>query len=209
MAPGYQHLGLEALFAMARKTPLELTRERFIFVRHGETDGNRLKIFQFAEQPLNAAGIAQAEAAAAALAGHRVGAIRASTMRRAWHTAEIVGRPHGIVPEPHDDLRERWFGDLVGTPSRRHDWRHSPPNGETLEYFVMRTQRGLHKALSGNGDATVVAHGGTLYVLAPSLGLDLDDNLYANATPLLFERSGPRWRATRLADTGAESNNIV
>lgn len=209
MAPGYQHLGLDALFEMARNTPLTLARERFVFVRHGETDGNRQKIFQFAEQPLNAAGIAQAEAACAALVGHPIGAIRASTMQRAWHTAEIIGRPHGIAPEPFDDLRERWFGDLVGTPSRRHDWRDAPPNGETLAWFVTRTQRGLAKALAGQDDAAIVAHGGTLYVLAPSLGLDLDDDLYANATPLLFERMGSRWHATRLADTGAESNNIV
>ena len=208
--PGYRHLGLDALFELARASPLSPACTSFHFVRHGETDGNHLRIFQTAEQPLNARGLAQAEAASAALAKSGLERIVASTMARAWVTAEAIARPHGLKPLPEDGLRERWFGDLVGTPSLNHDWRDAPPNGETLATFVTRTQAGLRRALVG-ADTTrtaLVGHGGVLYVLAPSLGIELTTDMLANATPMLFERHGTGWRATRLADTGGRSDNV-
>lgn len=207
--PGYRHRGLEELFRMARETPLTLDRDNFIFIRHGETDGNFSKIFQSADQPLNARGLEQARKAAECLLGQRLQKVMASTMRRAWHTAEIVSEPHKIVPFAAERLRERWFGDLVGTPSHDHDWRDSPPNGETLAYFVERTQLGLRQALAPPESTALVAHGGTLYVLAASLGLDLDNEAYANATPLLIERAGSGWKATRLAASTGSGDNIA
>ncbi len=130
-------------------------------------------------------------------------------MPRAWVTAEIVGRPHSLAPEPEDGLRERWFGDLVGTPSKDYDWRECPPNGETLALFVERTQRALTQTLSIATSTALVAHGGTLYVLDASLGLDLTSEDYANATPLLITRSGSRWRVTRLAQSTGSGENIA
>jgi probable phosphoglycerate mutase len=208
--PGYQHRGLDELFRMAREEPLTPRCTRFLFVRHGETDGNHARIFQAAEQPLNGRGLAQAEAASEALKGERIERIVASTMPRAWVTAEILGRPHNLAPEPEEGLRERWFGDLVGKSSADHDWRDAPPNGETLDFFVRRSRQGIERALSlaDTKHSTLVAHGGILYVLGPALGIDLETRHLANATPLLFERIGTKWRARRLADVGADSDNV-
>lgn len=208
--PGYHHRGLDELFRLARVDPLQPECTSFFFVRHGETDGNHARIFQSADQPLNARGLAQAEAASEALKGERLERIVASTMARAWVTAEIVGRPHTLVPEPEEGLRERWFGDLVGTPSHDHDWRHDPPNGETLATFVARSRAGIAKALdhAGTKRSTLVAHGGILYVLGPALGIDLETRHLANGTPLLFERAGAGWRARCIADTGGASDNV-
>ena len=209
--PGYLHRGLDELFQIARATPIEPACDTFYFVRHGETDGNHQRIFQRADQPLNARGLEQAQAAASVLSAHPLQRIVASTMDRAWVTAEILGRPHGLAPEPEDGLRERWFGDLVGTPSADHDWRDDPPNGETLSGFVSRTQAGIRRGLA---DAHVkrtvlVGHGGILYVLAPSLGLELATEMLANATPMRFDRDGAAWRMTRLADIGASGDNVA
>ena len=209
--PGYLHRGLDELFRIARATPIEPACDTFYFVRHGETDGNYQRIFQRADQPLNARGLEQAQAAATVLRAHPLQRIVASTMNRAWVTAEILGRQHGLAPEPEDGLRERWFGDLVGTPSADHDWRDDPPNGETLATFVSRTQTGIRRGLA---DAHVkrtvlVGHGGILYVLAPSLGLELATEVLANATPLRFDRDGAAWRMTRLADIGARGDNVA
>lgn len=208
--PGYLHRGLDELFRMAREDPLTPRCARFFFVRHGETDGNHARIFQAAEQPLNALGLAQAGAASDALRGERIERIVSSTMPRAWVTAEIVGHPHSVVPEPEEGLRERWFGDLVGTSSADHDWRDIPPNGEALDLFVRRARQGIDRALShaDRKHSTLVAHGGILYVLAPTLGIDLETHHLANATPLLFERNGTKWRARRLADIDADSDNV-
>ncbi|MGE0767854.1 MAG: histidine phosphatase family protein [Hyphomicrobiaceae bacterium] len=210
--PGYLHRGLDSLFDLARSTPLSPECDRFYFIRHGETDGNAKRIFQHAEIPLNARGMAQAEAAAAALANAKLEQIFASTMTRAWVTAEAVGRPHGLKPIAEVGLRERWFGDLVGTPSHDHDWRDDPPNGETLAQFVTRTQAGVVRSLlnAGKMQTAMVGHGGILYVLAPSLGLDITTELLANATPLLFERcDGAAWKVTRVADVGASGDNVA
>jgi probable phosphoglycerate mutase len=131
-------------------------------------------------------------------------------MARAWTTAEIIARPHRLSPEPEDGLRERWFGDLVGTPSHDHDWRDDPPNGETLATFVSRTQAGIVRGLNNahRQRTALVGHGGILYVLAPSLGIDIDTPMLANATPLRFDRHGSGWRVTRIADTGGRGDNV-
>ena len=154
--------------------------------------------------------MAQAEAASAALAKVRLQRIVASTMDRAWTTAGVIARPHGLTPIPEDGLRERWFGDLVGTSSADHDWRDSPPNGETLATFVSRTQAGIARGLTGAGKlhTALVGHGGILYVLAPSLGIEIETPMLANATPLRFDRRGNDWRVTRLADTGGRGDNV-
>ncbi len=209
--PGYLHRGLDELFRMARETPLVPDCASFHFIRHGETDGNHKRIFQHAEIPLNARGLAQAEAASTALAMARLERIVSSTMTRAWTTAEIIGRPHGLKPEPEEGLRERWFGDLVGTPSHDHDWRDSPPNGETLAIFVRRTQAGITRGLNNahRQRTALVGHGGILYVLAPSLGIEIDTPLLANAMPLRFDRDGKKWRVTRVADTGGRGDNVA
>ena len=208
--PGYLHRGLDELFRMARAAPLSPDCDSFHFIRHGETDGNHKRIFQPAEIPLNARGLGQAEAASAALAMAGLQRIVASTMARAWTTAEIIGRPHGVAPEAEAGLRERWFGDLVGTPSHDHDWREDPPNGETLATFVSRTQAGISRGLADarSRSTALVAHGGVLYVLAPSLGLDLTTEMLANATPMRFDRAGAGWKVTRLADTGGRGDNV-
>lgn len=206
--PGYRHRGLEELFRLACERPMPIACERFIFVRHGETDGNFSKIFQAADQQLNARGLEQAQRAAECLAGQRLKRVAASTMQRAWRTAEILSVPHKLTPEPAEGLRERWFGDLVGTPSADYDWRNSPSNGEALAVFVERTQRGLVDALKPTGFSALVAHGGTLYVLAASLGLELGTGDYANCTPLLIERSGKGWQVTRLAASTGSGDNI-
>jgi probable phosphoglycerate mutase len=209
---GYLHRGLDELFRMARASPLTPDCESFHFIRHGETDGNHQRIFQRADQPLNARGLAQAEAASAALARAGLERIVASTMDRAWVTAEVIARPHGLAPIPEDGLRERWFGDLVGTPSHDHDWREDPPNGETLATFVARTQAGIARSLveAVRMKTALVGHGGILYVLAPSLGLEISTPMLANATPLLFERrAGKAWRVTRLAETGGRGDNVA
>jgi glucosyl-3-phosphoglycerate phosphatase len=192
--------GLDEVRRLAAVRPLRPRARRFIFLRHGETEGNARRVYQHAEIPLNQNGLEQARRAASYLRTHPVERILASDMRRAWQTAqaaaEVVGAP--VTAEPR--LRERWFGDLVGTPSHDLDWRHEPPNGETLRDFVARTQAGLKDALDAVASTLVVAHGGSLYVLVFSLGADLLEQHIANATPLLFEFEAQtsQWRISNI-----------
>ncbi len=193
--------GLDEVRRLAAARPLKPRARRFIFLRHGETEGNARRIYQPPDIPLNPAGQAQARRAAEYLREHPIERILASDMRRAWETAlaaaEMVRAP--VIPEPR--LRERWFGDLVGTSSTDLDWRKEPPNGESLHEFVVRTQAGILDALDTDASTLLVAHGGSLYVLVFSLGADLLEQHIANATPLLFEYESDtdRWRISNIA----------
>lgn len=193
--------GLDEVRRLAVARPLKPRARRFIFLRHGETEGNARRVYQPPEIPLNPTGLAQARRAAEYLRAHSVARILASDMRRAWQTAEaaaqIVGAP--VIAEPR--LRERWFGDLVGQSSAELNWRNEPPNGESLPDFIARTQAGFHDALDSEAPTLLVAHGGPLYVLVFSLGADLLEQHIANATPLLFEfeAGASRWRISNIA----------
>ncbi len=193
--------GLDEVQRLAAARPLRPRARRFIFLRHGETEGNARRVYQPPEIPLNQRGEQQARLAAEYLRQHAVERILASDMRRAWQTAQaaaaMVGAP--LIAEPR--LRERWFGDLVGTSSTDLDWRNEPPNGESLSEFIARTQAGLSDALDTDAATLLVAHGGSLYVLVFSLGAELLEQHIANATPLLFEfeSAAARWRISNIA----------
>ena len=193
--------GLDEVRRLAAQRPLQPRARRFIFLRHGETEGNAQRVYQGPEIPLNARGLEQARLAAEYLREHLVERILASDMRRAWQTAQaaakIVRAP--LIAEPR--LRERWFGDLIGQSSQDLDWRHEPPNGECLRDFVARTQEAFGDALASDAATLLVAHGGPLYVLVFSLGAELLEQHIANATPLLFEYEAQAggWRISNIA----------
>jgi len=200
----FHQMGLQEMQRLAGARPTTIAAKRFWFLRHGETEGNATRIIQHAEIPLNANGFAQAERAAQALKDQPFTRIFGSTMTRAWQTAEAVARVTAkpLTPEPR--LRERWFGDLVGTTSVGLNWSIDPSNGDRLADFVERTCACAQDLLAIDEPTLLVAHGGNLYALAMSLGATLELEYIANATPLLFEQGTDvqgrvQWRISPLA----------
>lgn len=192
-------LNIEALFALAAAPPLECAVDHFYFCRHGQTEGNFTRIYQAPDIPLNETGRAQAAKAGDKLATVEFREIFCSDYRRAHETgmtiAEITGKPLTL----HEGLRERFFGDFIGTSSVNLDWAAHPPNGESLEEFVERTKAGLTEILSVPGDPPlIVAHGGTLRVLVAALGAAVDEPARQNATPMSVERRADGWHVTLL-----------
>lgn len=190
--------GLRQLARLAAAEPLAPACDHFYFLRHGQTECNARRIFQATDEPLSALGLQQAARAAELLAGEPIRSIVSSNVHRALTTAHAVSAPHGISPVVFDGLRERNFGALIGTSSANIDWACEPEGGETLPEFVSRKRAALEKALSHPAPVLIVAHGGSLYVLAALLGVPIDMSVLGNAQPLRFERSDPAWRVKAL-----------
>lgn len=190
--------GLAQLIRLAAAAPLAPACDHFYFLRHGQTGCNARRIFQAVDEPLSALGLAQAARAAERLAGEPIRSVVCSDAKRAFDTADAVAAGLGMRPLRFGGLRERNFGALIGTSSANLDWACEPEGGETLPHFVARKRAALEAALAHPAPVLIVAHGGSLYVLAAALGVALDMDVLGNAQPLRFERSGPTWRAKPL-----------
>lgn len=188
----------ELAHSMSQKN-IAVAARSFIFLRHGETDANHAKIYQKRDQLLNENGIAQAHRAASMLVDRSLKRIFSSDMPRAWQTAQIVQDLLSLPTAKCEHFRERWFGDLAGTSSVDLDWSVDPPNGERLVDFVDRTINGLKEFLLLGDFSLLVAHGGTLLVIAAALGVRLESAQKANAVPLQFARDASGWHLTPLA----------
>jgi probable phosphoglycerate mutase len=190
--------GQLALRVAARDHGISVARDRFLFLRHGRTPGNIGRVYQHPDIPLATEGFVDADIAAKVLREHAFDLIYASDMARAWLTAgrvaDLSGRPVWL----RRCLRERYFGDFIGTPSEGLDWRVSPPNGETMHGFIERTLTGAAELLVAGPMPLLVSHGGVLRVLAGALDVELPHELTANGLPLAFERRGAAWTVTPL-----------
>lgn len=202
--------GLDQLVQLASAHPLTPVVDHFYFLRHGQTPRNALRIFQSYDEPLSDLGLQQAALAATVLAQEPIRSIVCSDARRALDTAHAVAAPLKLTPVAREVLRERHFGCLIGTSSSNIDWACAPEGGETLAQFVDRKRAALDAALQAPAPVLIVAHGGTLYVLAALLQVPMNADLLGNAQPLRFERqAGGRWTARALLSADGASAAIA
>lgn len=193
-------LGYDRIASLASAHAFAPKRERFIFVRHGETEGNRTRVYQVPHIPLNQTGEAQAVRAAKSLATTRIGKLVASPMARAWRTASLIAVEHKMHPEVDGALGERFYTALWDTPiGERFDWNLDPDGCEPLATFVHRAAHSVMRILQDDtpdGETVIVAHGGILLVVCALTGASLEGDQRRNAVPLRFERTKSAWTAT-------------
>ena len=141
---------------------------RLFLIRHGETEGNALRIVQRPDVPLSPRGVTQAERLASRLASEGVARIVSSDYARAVATAEHLQRATGAPLSFEPLLQERNFGDLRGTPYAdlgfdMFEPDYAPPNGETWPVFHARIDRAWARvqalAAAAAGNLAVVTHG--------------------------------------------------
>ena len=178
-------------------------------VRHGETHGNASRLIQGPETPLNARGIAQAEALAERLAREGVAHILVSDYARARMTADAVHRATGAPLEVDPRLRERDFGDWRG---ESHDVIPHflddgvvPPNGEAWEAFHARAgaawERIARQARKAAGNVVAVTHGLVCYSFALyhlALPAGVEAGLGFHNTSVTVADSRAPWAVTTL-----------
>lgn len=159
---------------------------RLVLVRHGQTDWNAGQRAQgHSDVDLNEVGIAQAKAAAPVLAGLRPDLLWSSDLRRAEHTAEIIGQACGLEPVLDARLREYALGERTGLTMTEYRERFPEeyarfragqydvvPGGETTPTVVARlgaAVRDAAAAVEPGQTAMVVSHGAGLKVTLLSL----------------------------------------
>lgn len=152
---------------------------KIYIIRHGETDANKLGLFQgWTDYPLNDYGVMLAEETAKGLGRIKFDAAFSSPLIRARQTAEIILRGTGNscpiifddrIKEIHaGDYEEKHFrpeyGEINIADIRR--FFEAPlslgafPNGESVSDVVKRTQAFLHElAEKDYGNVLVSTHG--------------------------------------------------
>jgi probable phosphoglycerate mutase len=161
----------------------------FWFLRHGETEWNAQSLSQGnVDIPLNARGVAQAEAAAKALRGRGIATIIHSPLGRARRTAEIVAAELGLPLSADEDLRESAFGTHEGQPMGEWfaEWvleRFTPPGGEPFADLRARAVGAVNRALGEPPAVLLVGHGAFWRAIRSAIGLEVNVRT-PNATPL-------------------------
>lgn len=154
---------------------------QILLARHGETDWNLGRRVQgHTNIPLNATGIAQAQALADELAREPIVAVYSSDLSRALDTAAAVAARHGLPVSIDPDLREKNFGSWEGLTdtairerfpdAKRGAWG----DGETTEAVAERVVAALGRVRQDHpsGLALVIAHGGPLRAALTHFGVE-------------------------------------
>ena len=159
---------------------------RIYFVRHCESEGNRLKVIQgMSDFDISESGAEQLKKLAERFDKIKLDAVYASPLVRAYKTAEAVNfnKPLEIIKDP--DLREMHFGELEG---KGHDYfittfadeyavfrndfgSYAAPGGESVREVYERSFKAFMKIYGQNKGKTfaIVSHGGFLRVLFAKL----------------------------------------
>ena len=171
----------------------------FYFLRHGETDWNKIKKAQgHLDIELNDAGRAQAERAGELLAGQPLERIVSSPLSRALHTAKAVAKHHQLEIQLDDGLKECHLGDMQG--QHRGPWfadywsgDFNPPNGETFAEFSQRVWDAMRRAVALGPNTLIVAHGGLWIAAHRFTKIEPALMPMPNAVPLFISPANGVW----------------
>jgi len=149
---------------------------RIVLVRHGQTEWNRFERFRGrADVPLDADGLAQAEATAARIEReYQVAAVYSSPLSRALRTAEAIARRFSLGVQTHAGLLDIDYGAWQGLtpddvrqrqPELLEAWYQAPhtvriPGGESLDDLRTRCTAAMGGFVERHPESTValVAH---------------------------------------------------
>lgn len=209
-----------------------MAKSYLVLMRHGQSQWNLENRFTgFHDIELSAQGIDEAKLSGQNLAkaGITFDQVFASTLKRAYTTAEIALKEagqEGLIASmiKHDDLRERDYGDLTGLnkdetrqkygDEQVHIWRRSydvqPPAGESLQDVVENRVRPYFEStikpqIEAGKNILISAHGNSLRALLIILGENTPENInqteIPTGSPLVLEfENGQRIAKYYLAD---------
>ena len=190
---------------------------RLVLIRHGESEGNRDRVFTSTpDVSLTDTGRVQVRARADWVADrftpHH---IVSSPYARARETSGILAARLGVSVSVEDDLRERSYGELAGRPYASirdcvdYDpeayWLWCPPGGETFSDVVLRTGAALDRIATAApaDDVVVVSHGAVMMALWKHVtGMWRAGKVARNAGVVVVEHDAGRWIGATAIDDG-------
>ncbi len=166
----------------------EMHRQKFYFVRHGETDWNKQGILMGQmDIPLNETGIQQAKLAKIIIMQCKFGLVFSSSLQRAYKTAQILTEDTGLAIQILQGLKERGFPSGM----LHDDLEHITTDNLTDSYekwseFSSRVMTSLDYILSQKQElpSLIIAHGGVLVAICQALNVVMPT--IANCQPLEF-----------------------
>ena len=189
---------------------------RLILVRHGESSGNRDRIFATSphDLPLTELGYRQAHEAARRIAElFRPELVVTSSYLRASETARIIAGALGLPLEIEPDLHEREFGTLRGRSydsflaepdyDPQRPWAWKPEGGESYEEVQTRVSPVLDRLAAAHTgrEVVVVSHGGVMSALWAYVAGSWDDaHVPPNCGMVLIEHGPHGYSNPRVVD---------
>ena len=143
---------------------------KLIFVRHGQSVTNQLKVFAgHTDVPLSKIGEEQAKTVAEALKNEPLTRIYASPLIRAISTAAPTAKQHSLQIREDDGWKEIFAGEWEGLhvseiearfPDSIHVWRTDlgncrPDGGESFQELTVRVTAAIRRILAENPDGCV------------------------------------------------------
>ena len=188
--------------------------QRFIFLRHGQTDWNLQGRFQgLADIQLNATGVQQARDAADRLAPLPIDQIVSSPLIRALKTAATVAERISLPVHIDRQLAERSFGSfdglVIADVKRQHGLAMSepaarifPPDAEQWPQTLQRAQAALGEWFDGRPGETIlfVAHDGIFRALSETLIGSWFESKHGR--PYAFEPGPDGWSISEIEQDG-------
>jgi len=195
---------------------------KLILVRHGETLGNRDRIFSInpVDLPLTELGYRQArEVADDIKARFQAELIVASPFIRAHETGRVIAEALGLPLTIEPQLYERDVGSFKGQSydepqrapgyDRARPWEWRPPGGESYEDVRARVGPILDRLAREHPlrDVVVVSHGGVMQALQAHV---TDDWLNLHAPPncgiIVIEHDTSGYRSPLIIGEGAATD---
>ncbi|MFZ5810072.1 MAG: histidine phosphatase family protein [Chloroflexota bacterium] len=196
---------------------------RFILVRHGQTEWNRVERFRGrADVPLNDTGLQQAEATGERVAAQwQPAAVYSSPLSRSMKTAEAIARHFQLTVQPHSGLIDIDYGLWQGLtpeevknrwPKELDAWYNAPhtvriPGGESLADLRLRGLDAVHQLAEQYEGETIVLVGHTVInrvILLAVMGLGNERfwRLHQDTCAVnVFEKDGGDFTIVSLNDT--------
>lgn len=179
---------------------MSLPLTSFYFIRHGETEWNRLNIMMGSSDiPLNDTGIQQAYNAQELLINLNISRIFASPLQRAKQTAEILNKQLNLPITYFKNLQEKNLG--IGEGKSWEEYTINAPYEEEENWvdFKQRVINVVSEILAGYESPLIVSHGGVFKALVEHIGHR--ELLIANCDMFYFQPikvEDKNWKVTKI-----------